>query len=230
LFEIGPQYAGANPEDQSQVAAGIRVGSSGPRHWSAPPRDFDLFDAKADALAVLETIGAPAGSAQISDDAPAWYHPGRSGTLRLGPHKVLAAFGEIHPGVLARMDVAGPVAAFEIFLDQVPPVRSGKGKARANLELSPYQVVERDFAFVVDAGVSADSVVRAAQGADKALIAGVEVFDLFIGPELGAGKKSLAIAVVLQPTDATLTDAAIDAVSGRIVAAVAKATGGKLRG
>jgi len=230
LFEIGPQYAGAAPGDQSFAAGGIRAGGSGPRHWAAAPRHVDVFDAKADALAVLEAIGAPVASLQVFAEAPSWFHPGRSGTLRLGPQKVLAAFGEIHPGTLAQMDVAGPVAGFEIFLDELPPAKAGKGKARATLELSPYQAVERDFAFIVDDTVSADSVVRAAQGADKNLITEVSLFDLFAGPELGDGKKSLAISVVLQPTEATLTDAQIDAVSNKVVAAVTKATGGTLRG
>ncbi|MEE8272274.1 MAG: phenylalanine--tRNA ligase subunit beta, partial [Alphaproteobacteria bacterium] len=157
-----------------------------------------------------------------------WYHPGRSGCLRLGP-TVLAQFGEIHPAVLATLDVAGPVAAFEAFLDAVPRPKAVK-TARPLLKLSPLQPVKRDFAFVVDSAVTADKVVRAARGSDKTLIAGVEVFDLYEGEGIGDGMKSIAIAVTLQPTEATLTDAEIEAVRTKIIANVEKQTGGRLRG
>ena len=197
-------------------------------HWAAPPRAVDAFDAKADASAVLAAAGAPVDKCQVTADAPDWYHPGRSGCLRLGP-TVLAQFGEIHPAVLATLDVAGPVAAFEAFLDAVPRPKAVK-TARPLLKLSPFQPVKRDFAFVVDSAVAADKVVRAARGSDKTLIAGVEVFDLYGGEGIGDGMKSIAIAVTLQPTEATLTDAEIEAVRTKIIASVEKQTGGRLRG
>jgi len=229
LFEVGPQFAGDRPEDEALVAAGVRSGRSGPRNWSQPPRPVDAFDAKADALAALAAAGAPVDNLQVAADAPAWYHPGRSGSLRLGPKVVLAWFGEIHPGVLGRMDVRGPVVGFEAFLDRIPASKRRRGSARPHLVLSPFQPVERDFAFVIDAAVPAADVLKAARSADPDLIAEVRVFDVFAGGALEAGKKSLAINVVLQPRERTLTDPEIEAVAARIVAKVQTATGGALR-
>ncbi|MEM7653951.1 MAG: phenylalanine--tRNA ligase subunit beta, partial [Pseudomonadota bacterium] len=229
LFEVGPQFAGPKPADQAMVAAGIRMGRTHQRHWKEAPRAVDAFDAKADALAILAACGAPAENAQISTDAPEWYHPGRSGALRLGP-KVLAWFGEVHPMVARDMDVKGPLVAFEVFLDAIPQTKSKGGKTRAALALSAFQPISRDFAFVVEDTVPADKLVRAAKGADKALITGVSVFDIYQGQGVADGHKSLAIAVTLQPTDQTLTEEQIEAVSQKIVANVQKQTGGTLRG
>ena len=167
---------------------------------------------------------------QVTDDAVAWFHPGRSGTLRLGPKTILAYFGEVHPRVLRAMDVDGPVAAFEVFLDAVPRPRAQVSRNRTPLQVSDYPAVDRDFAFVLDEAVAADRIVRAAFSADKVLVAGVDVFDVFSGESIGAGKKSVAISVRLQPAGRTLTDAEIEAVSDKIVAAVSKATGATLRG
>lgn len=229
LFEVGPQFQGEEPSQQRSVVAGLRAGKSGPRHWSQAPRVVDAFDAKADAIAAIAAANVPTDNVQTVAEVPGWYHPGRSGALKLGP-KVLAWFGELHPGVLATMDVKGPMVAFELFLDALPPVKAKATKAKPLLKASAFQPVERDFAFIVDGGVAADAVLRAAKGADKALITDVSVFDLYEGAGVGEGKKSLAIAVTLQPTDRTLTDAEIDAVGARIVEAVGKATGGVLRG
>jgi len=229
LFEVGPCYTDPTVKGQRTAAAGVRSGRTGPRHWAAPPRTVDALDAKADALAVLEAAGAPVANLQITTDAPDWYHPGRSGCLRLGP-TVLAHFGELHPEVLEALDVTGPVAAFEAFLDVVPPPKARAGTARPLLRLSPFQPVERDFAFVVDEDVAADRVLRAARAADKALVGDVALFDVYRGPGVPEGRKSLAVTVTLQPTEATLTDAEIDAVAQRIVANVEKQTGGTLRG
>ncbi|SDD64543.1 phenylalanine--tRNA ligase subunit beta [Rhodospira trueperi] len=229
LFEVGPDFQGGEPGEQRMVAAGLRAGQSGPRHWDAPPRPVDAFDAKADALAALAAAGAPVDNLQTAAEAPAWYHPGRSGTLKLGP-KVLAWFGEVHPGVLKTLDVKGPMVACEVFLEAVPAPKAKATKARPLLAASPFHPVERDFAFVVPEDVAAESVVRAATGADKALIAGVSVFDVYQGDRLEAGKKSVAVCVTLQPTERTLTDEEIDAAGKKIVAAVKKATGGELRG
>lgn len=230
LFEIGPQFAGDRPEDETIVAAGIRTGSIGQRHWSHAARPADAFDAKADALAVLAELGIPAERLQVAAEAPAHYHPGRAGVIRQGPKNVLAHFGELHPRLTRDMDLGGPVAAFEVHLDNLPRPKAGKSAARPHLELSPYQKVERDFAFVVDDGVSAQDVAGAAAGADKALVTAVSVFDVFAGASLGEGRKSVAIAVTLQPRDATLTDAEIETVSQRIIDNVTKRTGAVLRG
>ena len=213
--------------------AGARAGTAGlmgaGRHWRDGARPVDLFDAKADALAILAALGLDAAKIQASRDAPDWYHPGRSGVLRLGPKMVLAHFGELHPRVLEALDLAPPVVAFELFLDALPPARRKATRARPALEASDLQPVRRDFAFLLDADTPAGDVIRAARGADKALIADVQVFDLFEGEALGEGRKSLAIEVTIQPREKTLTDAEIDAIAARIVRAVEKSTGGALR-
>jgi phenylalanyl-tRNA synthetase beta chain len=227
LFELGPQYRDDTPDGQDLVAAGIRIGRTGAKRWDDPGRPVDAFLAKADALAALAAAGAAAESLQVSTEVPEWYHPGRAGTVRHGP-KLLGYFGEIHPGVLREMDVDGPAAGFEIFVDQVPLPKSRRG--RAPLKLSPFQPVERDFAFTVDAGLPAETLLRAARGVDRKLVAEVRLFDVYEGAGLGEGKKSLAITVVLQPEEATLTEAALEAFSQKLVAAVEKATGGTLRG
>jgi phenylalanyl-tRNA synthetase beta chain len=228
LFEVGPQYRDDTPDGQDLVAAGLRAGARGPRHWAAPARAVDAFDAKGDALAVLEACGAPVANLQVTADAPAWYHPGRSGVLRLGP-KVLAHFGEVHPRVLRAFELRGLAAAFELFLERIPEPKAKAGKQRPKLELSAFQPLLRDFAFLVDADLPADKLIRAAKAADKVLVDRVELFDAYIGKGIDPGKKSLAIAVTFQPRDKTLTDAEIQAAEQKIVAAVEKATGGTLR-
>lgn len=228
LFEVGPVYRDATPAGQRPVAAGVRHNMAVPRNWAGPPRTVDVFDAKADALAVLAAIGAPDNlSAQAG--APDWYHPGRSGVIKLGD-RVMAHFGELHPQIAAEADFKGPVAAFEVFLDAPPLPKAKATKARPKLVLSPFQPVERDFAFLVDAEVEAEKLVRAVRGADRALITAARVFDVYAGKGVPGGKKSLAIAVTLQPVERTLTDAEIEAVSNKIVAQVTKATGAVLRG
>lgn len=234
LFEVGPEYATDTDDGQTTVAAGIRAGRTAARHWADAPRAVDAWDAKADAIAALAAAGAPTANLQVSTDTPTWFHPGRSGALTLGP-KVLAVFGDLHPAVLKAMDVDGPVVGFVAHLQNIPAPKAKKAKsggaaARPLLHLSPFQAVHRDFAFVVDTGVAAGDIVRAAAGTDKALITDVRVFDVYEGEHVEAGKKSVAIAVTLQPTDATLTDEQIDAVAAKIVAEVEKRTGGTLRG
>ncbi len=234
LFEVGSIYLSDEPEGEKVVAGGIRRGFSGPRHWARARRAVDVFDAKADALAVLEAAGAPVSSLQIAQgNAPEWYHPGRSGLVTLGPKNVLAHFGEIHPRVLEAMGVKGPLVGFEVLLENIPAARR-RGTARPALEASDLMPVKRDFAFVVDASVPAAKIVQAAKGADKTLISEVSVFDVFEGAkaesQLGEGKKSVAIEVTLQPRERTLTDEEIAAVADRIVEKVRKATGAELRG
>jgi phenylalanyl-tRNA synthetase beta chain len=226
FFEIGAQFESGVPEAQSNIAAGIRVGE-GVRAWTKSTHAADAFDAKADMLAALEAaMGAPM-TAPIKPGAAAWYHPGRSGTLALGP-KALAYFGELHPAILAAFDIKGPASAFEVFLDAIPEPKS-KGKGRPAFAPSPYPTVERDFAFVVDDKVTADEVLKAAKSVDRNLIERADLFDVYEGKGVPEGKKSLAISVRLQPKDKTLTDAEIDAIAQKIIAAVTKATGGTLR-
>ncbi len=232
LFEVGQAYRGALPEDQFIAAAGVRSGtaklSGSGRHWSGAGAPVDLFDAKADVLNVLDALGY-AANAQTARAAPEWYHPGKSGVLQLGPQNILAHFGELHPLVLEKLDVDGPLCAFEIFLDALPePKRTTR--TRPALDVTDLQIVRRDFAFLVDEGVAAGDVMRAARGAEKALISDVTLFDVFTGAGVAEGKKSLAIEVTLSPRDKTLTDEEIDAASAKVVAAVTKATGGELRG
>jgi phenylalanyl-tRNA synthetase beta chain len=234
LFELGQAYKGDQPADQQQIAAGVRAGAArlagSGRHWDGKAVAADAFDVKADVMAALAALGLDPAKAQITRDAPSWYHPGRSGTLRLGPKVVLAHFGDLHPATLASLDVEAPMAAFEIYLDALPPEKK-KSRARAPLASLDLNPVTRDFAFVLDKGVAAGDVLKAAAGADKALIASVGVFDVFEGGQLAAeGKKSLAIEVTLQPSGATLTDKDIEAVSQKIVAEVKRATGGEIRG
>ncbi|MES0864562.1 phenylalanine--tRNA ligase subunit beta [Ruegeria sp. SCPT10] len=228
LFEVGPVFHDGEPGEQQTQITGLLVGRSAPKDVHGASRPVDLFDVKADAEAVLAAIGAPA-KVQILRDGDAWWHPGRHGKICLGPKKVLGVFGELHPRILQAMDIKGPAMAFTIWPDQVPMPRKS-GATRAALELRDLQAVERDFAFVVDADVEALTLVNAAAGADKALIEDVRVFDEFIGGSLGEGKKSLAITVRLQPTDATLKEKDIEAVAEKIIAKVSKATGGVLRG
>jgi phenylalanyl-tRNA synthetase beta chain len=231
LFEIGAVFPGGEPGEQALQATGLRVGATGPRDAFGSRRPVDLWDARADAEAALAAIGA-AASLMILRSAPAWFHPGRSAVLSLGPKTPLAAFGELHPRVLRALDLKGPAAAFTLYLEALPFPKS-RAATRPPLAVSDLQPVERDFAFVLDARTEAETVLRAARAADKALIVDVSVFDVFAGPraeaQMGPGKKSLAIAVRLQPTAATLTEAEIEAVSRRIVAGVEKATGGSLR-
>jgi phenylalanyl-tRNA synthetase beta chain len=223
LFEIGAGFQSGVPGEQQTIAAGIRVGA-GVRNWAKATHAADVFDAKADVLAALEAAMGAAMTAPVKAAAAGWYHPGRSGVLALGP-KLLASFGELHPKLVQAFGLKGPVAAFELILDAIPEARNKK----TSFSPSPYQAVERDFAFVLDARVTADAVVKAAKTAERLLIESVTVFDSYEGTGVPEGKKSLAISVRLQPKDKTLTDAEIEAVAQKIVSAVTKATGGTLR-
>ncbi|WP_112311329.1 phenylalanine--tRNA ligase subunit beta [Pseudogemmobacter bohemicus] len=230
LFEVGPVFSGGEPGEQVLLASGLLVGSTAPRDPWGSRRPVDVFEAKADVEAVLAILGAPA-KVQITRKADAWWHPGRSGVIGLGPN-ALATFGEIHPRVLAAMGVKGPAVGFTVQIANIPAPKV-KTPTRPALAVSDLQAVERDFAFVVDAKVEALLAVNAALGADKALIDQVRVFDQFTGEkaeaQMGAGKKSIALSVRLQPTTATLTEAEIEAVSQKIIEKVSKATGGSLR-
>src|SRR5579862_359467 len=233
LYEVGQVFRGDQPQDQLTAATGIRRALAKPsgigRHWTKRDTEVDAFDAKADALAVLTAAGAPAQALQIVPGGPAWFHPGRSGTIQIGPQNVLGYFGELHPSALEALDAEGPLVAFEVILERIPEAKAKATRAKPMLDLSPFQPVERDFAFVVDGKVKAADIVRAAQSADRKLIAGITVFDVYEGTGIEPGKKSVAIAVTMQPRDKTMTDAEIEALAARIVAEVGKRTGGVLR-
>lgn len=233
LFEVGQVFAGDRPQDQLVAASGVRRGlasSQGTgRHWTGSA-SADAFDAKADALAVLAAAGAPMQALQIAAGGPAWLHPGRSGTIQIGPQNIIGWFGELHPRALEALKADGPLMVFEVILDRIPDAKSKATRAKPLLDLSAFQPVSRDFAFIVDRKVKAVDIVRTAQGVDKKLITGVSVFDVYEGKGIDPDKKSVAIAVTLQPREKTLTDQEIEAVAARIVAEVTKKTGGTLRG
>ncbi|SFR59462.1 phenylalanyl-tRNA synthetase beta subunit [Yoonia tamlensis] len=228
LFEVGAAFHGGEPGEQHNAVSGVLIGRTAPKDVHGTSRPVDLYDAKADVEAILDAVGAPA-KVQILRGAREWWHPGRHGQICLGPKKVLAVFGELHPKVLRDMDIKGPAVGFTIWLDEIPTPKN-QTATRPALVATDLQAVDRDFAFVVDADVAALTLVNAAAGADKSLITDVRVFDEFIGGALGDGKKSLAVTVRLQPKDKTLKDADIEAVSAKIVEKVSKATGGTLRG
>jgi phenylalanyl-tRNA synthetase beta chain len=233
LFEVGQIFRGDRPEDQLTAASGVRRALAKAtgigRHWSAPTAEVDAFDVKADALAALTAAGAPAQALQVVPGGPAWFHPGRSGTIQIGPQNVLGHFGELHPRALEALDADGPLVAFEVILEKIPEPKAKPTRARPVLELSAFQPVERDFAFVVDRAVKAADILRATQSVDRKLIANVAVFDVYEGKGIDPGKKSIAIAVTLQPREKTMTDQEIDAVAAKIIAEVGKRTGGVLR-
>ncbi|MES2907005.1 MAG: phenylalanine--tRNA ligase subunit beta [Pseudomonadota bacterium] len=225
LFEVGQVFKGLEPKDQFVLASGLR--GQADRHWSRKETHADVFDAKADCVAVLSALGAP-DNIPVTRDAPSWFHPGRSGTFRLGPN-VIAHFGELHPAIVEHHKLSSGAAAFEIFIDALPVPKTKPTRTKPKLALSVLQPLRRDFAFTLDEHVEAAEVLKAARGADKALITDVTVFDVYQGAGIPSGKKSLAIEVTLQPQDKTLTEPEIDAVAQKIIAAVTKATGASLR-
>jgi phenylalanyl-tRNA synthetase beta chain len=228
LFEIGPVFAGDRPQDQRTAITAV-LAPHPPRRWDGGKAD-DLFALKADLMSLLDQLGAPVASLQVAQGAAApWWHPGRSARLQLGPKAVLAEFGALHPAALAALDADGPIYGFEIWLEAVPEPKRKAIKTRSALVLSPLMPLRRDFAFVVDAALPAADLTRAVASADKALIDRVWVFDVYTGDGVPAGRKSLALEVTIQPADHTLTDAEIEALSARIVAAAEKAVGAKLR-
>ncbi|RUU29145.1 phenylalanine--tRNA ligase subunit beta [Mesorhizobium sp. M6A.T.Ce.TU.016.01.1.1] len=233
LFEVSGTYEGDAADQQRRVAAGVRRGTAkldgSGRNWAGNAGPVGVFDAKADAIAALEACGAPVERLQIEAGGPAWYHPGRSGTIKLGPKVILGTFGEFHPKTLEGLDVSGPLCGFEVFVDAVPEPKAKPTRTKPKLELSAFQAVKRDFAFVVDKAVEAATLTRAALAADKKLITNVSVFDVFEGASLGAAKKSIAIEVSIQPVEKTLTDEDFEALAKRIVENVHKQTGGVLR-
>lgn len=237
IFEVSGTYENDRPEGQRRVAGGIRRGTASlagaGRMWSNAAKGggkpVDVFDAKADALAVIEACGLPMGNIQIEQGGPEWYHPGRSGTIKMGPKIILGYFGEFHPTTLEKLDVSGALCGFEVYVDAMAEPKKKATRTKPALDLSPFQAVKRDFAFVVDKTVEAGAIIKAATGVDRKLITGVNVFDIFEGASVGEGKKSVAIEVQIQPAERTLTDEDFEALTQKIVASVAKFTGGVLR-
>jgi phenylalanyl-tRNA synthetase beta chain len=225
LFEVGFQFHDIYPEDEKMVITGVRMGEAVPKHWLQQQRSVDLFDVKADCLALFEAFGINAESLQVISQTPNWYHPGKSGTILLGTEAVLAYFGELHPRVLAEMDIQEAMVGFELFLDMVPSLQS-KNKP---FKVSSYQPVERDFAFVVDQEISAAQLINAVRKVNRDLIKEIGIFDVYQGKGIEEGKKSVALSVRFEPQDATLTDAEITALFTAIVKEVKRTTGGELR-
>ena len=228
LFEVGPEFFGRRPGEQKLAAAGVRCGMTAKKYWQGGERAYDVFDAKADALAAIAAANGPWDNAQVTTDAPAYYHPGRSGALRLGKN-VLAYFGELHPSVLKAFDIKSRAVAFEVYLDNIPLPRGGAGKSKKKLELSPFQSVDKDLAFVVSKNVPAASLIAAAKNADKEHITDVRVFDVYEGANLPEGKKSIALGLTFQPKEKTFTDEEIDALMKKVITEVGKKTDGVLR-
>ncbi|RCL01786.1 MAG: phenylalanyl-tRNA synthetase beta chain [Candidatus Tokpelaia sp. JSC085] len=233
LFEISDVYKGHAPEEQHLVAGGIRHGTAkmtgSGRFWANNAGSVDVFDAKADALAVLASFRISTNGLQIERGTPSWYHPGRSGIIKLSPEVILGYFGEFHPTIREDLDIQGPLCCFEIFINAIPEARKKVKKIRPPLLLSPLQKVTRDFAFVVDRTVPAASIVQATLNADKKLIQSVQIFDHFEGAHLGAGKKSVAIEITIQPFEHTLKDEDFEVLSRKVINNVVKKTNGVLR-
>ena len=228
LFEVAPEFYGRQPGEQRTVACGIRVGKTSKKDWTGTARAYDVFDAKADAIAAIASAKGPIDAPQITTDTPDYYHPGRSGAIRLGKN-VLAYFGELHPSILKALDIKTNVVAFEVFLENIPAPRDGKSKAKKKLELSQLQAVEKDLAFVVAKNVPAINIYTAAKTADRDNISDVRIFDVYEGENLPEDKKSIAITVTFQPKDKTYTDAELEALMNKVINEVSKKTGATLR-
>ena len=229
LFEAGNQFYSDKIDGQNFVIAGIRRGQKNERHWQKNSEDINVYDAKADAISILNAIGVKADNAQVVAEAPAWYHPGRSGVIRLGPKNIMAYFGEIHPNILKKLDVKGPLVGFEIMLGNIPLPRSKVGNSRGPLKSSDFQSVERDFAFVVSKDLAAEQLVKVISSVDKKLVDSVNVFDVYEGAGIDDGKKSIAVNVRLQPFNKTMTDDEIEEFRQDVISIVIKKTGGTLR-
>lgn len=225
FFEVGSTYHYMDKHIQKLEASGVLFGQETVEDWQKKPTSYDMFSAKIIAYSTLQALGLNVDSLQIIREAPCWYHPGKSGALKLGPKNTLAYFGELHPRILKNFDIDAPVFAFEIFVQNLPL----KLQKNSVLRHSIYQQVERDFAFVVDKNVEAAELIRAIEKAEKKLISSIRLFDIYEGKGVEDGKKSLAFSVTLSPTEKTLTDEEIQKTSADIIANVEKITGGVLR-
>jgi len=233
LFEVGQIFLGDGENDQRIAAAALRRGMAKRqgegRHWSGGG-GVEVFDAKGDVLALLASLGVAASAVQIVPGGPAFLHPGRSATLQFGPKNIIGWFGQLHPSACEALDAEGPLVAFEIVLDAIPAPKPKPTKAKAKLERSEFMPLERDLAFIVTEATRAADLVKAALGADRALVTGAQVFDVYRGAGVPEGHKSIAVSLSLQPRERTLTDSEIEATVAKIVAEVSKKTGATLRG
>ncbi|MDX1292856.1 MAG: phenylalanine--tRNA ligase subunit beta, partial [Hyphomonas sp.] len=227
-FEAGPIYLGDGPKDQRSVVAAL-VRPFNERHWQGAPEPYDSFDAKADLFAVLDALGQPGERFQVAAPAQPHWHPGQAASLKLGPKVTVAHFGQLHPGVLKQLGVDAPLFGFELNLNALPQMKTKKTKTKPVFERAELTPIRRDLAFVVDQSVPAADLVRHAQGADKKLVSHVDVFDVYEGPGVPEGQKSVAFEMTVQPQD-KMTDEDIQALMDKVVASVAKGTGGVLRG
>ncbi|MBP6985794.1 MAG: phenylalanine--tRNA ligase subunit beta [Alphaproteobacteria bacterium] len=226
LFEVGKQFSGITKQDESMVACGVRSGKTAHKHWAETIRDVDIFDVKADALTAMQACNFDTKNLQVIMPGPDYYHPGRSGYFTLGPKNKIAAFGEIHPKILAEMKIDSKVVGFEVYMEKIPISNTDK---KAVLELSPYQAVERDFAFIMDKAVKAQDLLAAVKRADKDLITDIRLFDVYEGKNVASGKKSIAVSIRLEPRQATLTEEQLTEISTKIIENVKTLTGGELR-
>ncbi|ODP36019.1 phenylalanine--tRNA ligase subunit beta [Sphingomonas turrisvirgatae] len=227
LFELGRRYLADGEKFTLTV---LLTGDRSPRGWaSGKAQPFTAYDAKGEAIALLEAAGAPVANLQVMGEAGEAWHPGQSGTLRLGPKTVLASFGMLHPSLLKAFDLSGAVAAVEIFIDAIPGKRGSSGFMRPAYTPPALQAVTRDFAFLVPTALPAGDLVRAIRGADKAAIVDARLFDQFTGAGVEDGHKSLAIEITLQPGEKSFTDADLKVIADKVVAAAGK-LGATLRG
>lgn len=221
-------FFGTGPTDQPIVLSGLRTKNKQTATWQDKSKAVDFFDAKTDVWALLQQAGLNPDALTVTAEAPHWYHPGQSGVVRLGKN-IVAQFGVLHPKILKDWDIDFAVVAFEIFIDNLPPLKAKKSSTKASLILNSLQPVTRDFAFVVANTVTSDAVLKAAKNVDKNLITAINLFDVYAGKGVAENHRSLAFSITLQPQTNTLTDADIDTVSKGIVSAVEK-LGGQLRG
>jgi phenylalanyl-tRNA synthetase beta chain len=230
LFEVGPVFYGVANDEQTICATALRTSLSANKHWldKEAGRNVDVFDIKADVVDVLTGCGLNANALQITREAPGYYHPGRSGSVKMG-NVVIAYFGEVHPGVLDDMGIKFACAGMEVFFERIPAPRKKSGTALPKLTLSALQPVSRDFAFILPEAVEADILPRTIRSVDRELIVDVQIFDVYQGKGVAEGHKSVALQVVLEPNEKTLTDAEIEALSQKIIDFVAKKTGATLR-
>ncbi len=229
LFEIGPAYHHTLHDSQQLMAAGVRYLTTTEPHWAQAPRPFDIFDAKKDLFMALDTFGIDESKVQLnSNGAPSWYHPGRSAVIQQGPKNILGYFGELHPLVAKKLGIKGRPVCFELFIDRLPIIPK-KTTNKGSIDLSPYQVVERDFAFLAPRDLPAATLIKTIQQVAPDLIAKVTVFDLYEGDKIKADRKSITLKAQLVPKEGTLTDMQIKEIYDKIIAIVQDKTGAMLR-
>ena len=228
IFEIGSQYRSTSPEDQLNVACGIKSGIKTEKSWKNMQTEFDIYDVKQDLTSLIDYLMPGNKKISVSNDCPSWYHPGRSGSIKINNSVIAGYFGELHPSVANQFKIKNKTNIFELYLDELPNTEK-KTTNKPVLNLSDFQIVTRDFAFVIDKKVKSEEVVTSAFKVDKELIRNVEIFDLFEDDSLGKDKKSIAIKVTLQSNEKTLAENDISEISSKIIESVEKSTSGTVR-